>query len=106
MAYLVWAKKEKLLLKVQEGTGDNLLRADIRNGFVDYVLWSTFRPECLDLDEELPLESVDGGMVMFKKPLQEGNFIRLSLPAAFEQAFGRPYNADACVMLWKERDAT
>jgi len=77
MAYLVWARKEKLLLKVQEGTGDNLSREDIENGFVDYVLWSTFRPQCLDLDQELPMEAIDGGMVMFEELLPKDHFVPL-----------------------------
>lgn len=33
---------------------------------VDYVLWSTFRPECLDIDQELEMECLDSGMVLSK----------------------------------------
>ena len=54
MAYVAWIKSKKLLLKVQEGIGDNLLHEDIQRGYVDYILWSTFRPDYLDTDEELP----------------------------------------------------
>ena len=50
-ALLAWLKDEKVFLKVQSGTGDNLLEEDIREGFTDYCLWSTFRPECIDFDE-------------------------------------------------------
>ena len=44
MAVLIWIKSKKAFLKIQEGIGDNLLKEDKDNGFVDYVLWSTFRP--------------------------------------------------------------
>ena len=50
-AILAWVKSAKAFLKVQAGSGDNLLEEDIREGFTDYCLWSTFRPECIDTDE-------------------------------------------------------
>ena len=50
-AILAWVKSAKAFLKVQAGTGDNLLEEDLREGFTDYCLWSTFRPECIDFDE-------------------------------------------------------
>ncbi len=40
-AILAWLKSKKTFLKVQSGTGDNLLKEDIREGYVDYCLWST-----------------------------------------------------------------
>ena len=55
-ALLAWLKDEKVFLKVQAGTGDNLLEEDIREGFTDYCLWSTFRPESIDIDGELDME--------------------------------------------------
>ena len=55
-AILAWVKSAKAFLKVQAGTGDNLLEEDIREGFTDYCLWSTFRPESIDTDGgSLPL---------------------------------------------------
>ena len=55
-AILAWVKSAKAFLKVQAATGDNLLDCDIREGFTDYCLWSTFRPECIDIDGgSLPL---------------------------------------------------
>lgn len=35
-ALLAWLKDEKVFLKVQSGTGDNLLEEDIREGVTDY----------------------------------------------------------------------
>ena len=65
-ALLAWLKDEKVFLKVQSGTGDNLLEEDIREGFTDYCLWSTFRPECIDTDGELDMKCLDSGMVTGK----------------------------------------
>ncbi len=53
-------------LKIQPGTGDNLSPKDIAEGYTDYVIWNRFRPECLDIDGELPMECVDSGIVLLK----------------------------------------
>lgn len=50
-----------IFLKIQPGTGDNLSPKDIAAGFTDYVIWSRFKAECLDIDGELPMECVDSG---------------------------------------------
>lgn len=66
-AILAWLKNEKVFLKVQSGTGDNLQDEDIQKGFVDYCLWSTFKPKCIDIDGELNMECLDSGMVLLKE---------------------------------------
>ena len=66
-AILAWVKSAKAFLKVQAGTGDNLLEEDIREGSIDYCLGSTFRPECIDTDGELDMECLDSGMVLSGK---------------------------------------
>ena len=104
MAYVAWIKSKKLLLKVQEGTGDNLLHEDIQRGYVDYVLWSTFRPDYLDTDEELPLFCVESGMALYTYELLADSFIQDTLPAAYEQAVESPYQASDCELLWTECD--
>ena len=104
MAYVAWIKSKKLLLKVQEGTGDNLLHEDIQRGYVDYVLWSTFRPDYLDVDEELTFSCIESGMALYKHELTVDTFIQDSLPDAYEQAVERPYLASDCELLWTESD--
>lgn len=66
-AILAWVKSAKAFLKVQAGTGDNLLEEDFREGLTDYCLWSTFRPESIDTDGELDMECLDSGMVLFRE---------------------------------------
>lgn len=51
-------------LKIRPGTGDNLSPEDIAAGFTDYVIWNRFKPTCLDIDGELPMECTDSGMVL------------------------------------------
>ena len=104
MAYVAWIKSKKLLLKVQEGTGDNLLHEDIQRGYVDYVLWSTFQPDYLDIDEELTFSCIDSGMALYKQELIVDTFIQDTLPAAYEQAVEKPYLASDCELLWTEND--
>lgn len=41
-------------------------RDDIAEGYTDYVIWNRFRPECLDIDGDLPMECVDSGMLLLK----------------------------------------
>lgn len=84
MALLAWERQRKVFLKIQEGTGDNLLHEDRAAGYVDYVLWSTFEADDLDLDGELTMNCIDGGMVMTREPTTAAE----SLTACCRDAFG------------------
>lgn len=73
-------------LKIQPGTGNNLSPKDIAEGYTDYVIWNRFRPECLDIDGELPMECVDSGIVLLKgDPRSEPG---MTLADILEQAYG------------------
>ena len=84
MAVLLWVRSKKLFLKIQEGTGDALSVEDVANGFSYYVLWSTFRPTELDIDEELEFDCVDSGMMMYKSDVAVGD----TIADCYKQAFG------------------
>lgn len=56
------------LIKISEGTGDNLLREDIADGYVDYVNWDSYIVFLAD-DPEFIEE--DGGMVLSRKSVRE-----------------------------------
>lgn len=99
-AVLTWVKSKKMFLKIQEGTGDNLSREDINSGMKDYVLWSTFRPEYIDLDEELEMKLLDGGMLMFEKLTTAD----ASIPGCYEQAFDIPYDCNDVIVLMHDED--
>ena len=98
MAVLTWIKSRKVFLKIQEGTGDNLLREDRAAGYVDYVLWSVFRPAEIDLDGELELECLESGMVCGKEDMTA----RRSIPDCYLYAFGAPYEHDDVVELLED----
>ena len=97
-ALLAWLKDEKVFLKVQAGTGDNLLEEDIREGFTDYCLWSTFRPESIDTDGELDMECLDSGMVLFRENCTPGE----ALESSYRQAFGTDFDKDDCIVILSE----
>ena len=97
-AILAWVKSAKAFLKVQAGTGDNLLEEDIREGFIDYCLWSTFRPESIDIDGELDMECLDSGMVLFRESCTP----RLALESSYRQAFGADFDKDDCFVILSE----
>ena len=92
-ASLSWVKSAKAFLKIQAGTGDNLLEEDIREGFTDYCLWSTFRPECID-----NMECLDAGMFLFKEYYDA----KMALEACYQQAFEKDYDKDDVVVLMEE----
>ena len=97
-ATLSWIKSQNAFLKVQAGTGDNLLEGDIREGFTDYCLWSTFRPECIDIDGELDMECLDSGMVLFRESCTPG----AALESSYRQAFGTDFDKDDCIVILSE----
>ena len=84
-AILAWVKSAKAFLKVQAGTGDNLLEEDIREGFTEYCLWSTFRPECIDTDGEIDMECLDSGMVLFRENYTPGEALESSYRQGLRQ---------------------
>lgn len=97
-AILAWVKSAKTFLKVQAGTGDNLLEEDIREGFTDYCLWSTFRPESIDTDGEFDIECLDSGMVLFWENCTPGE----ALESSCRQAFGTAFDENDCIVILSE----
>ena len=95
-AILAWLKSKKTFLKVQSGTGDNLLREDIREGYVDYCLWSIFRPDCIDTDGELDMICLDSGMFLFKDYPDAMTALRACYTQAFDDAYDE---SDVTVLL-------
>ena len=97
-ASLSWIKSKQVFLKIQAGTGDNLQQEDIQKGFVDYCLWSTFKPECIDIDGELDMECIDSGMVLSKEYFTP----KTALEPCYCEAFGQNYNEGDIVVLIEE----
>lgn len=66
MTLYIPPKKEFLF--ISEGTGDNLLPEDMREGYVDYVNIDRY---VFTGDIDSPFVEVDGGMMLLKKPYQD-----------------------------------
>ena len=62
---LIITKDTEKLITIQEGSGDNLDKQDIEDGFVDYVLTSIYRVE----GEDLILE--DSGQMLSMTPIED-----------------------------------
>lgn len=56
--------EERQVIRIAEGSGDNLLQEDIENGYVDYIYYAQH-----ELRVDMP--EVDGGMVLLEKPLRD-----------------------------------
>ena len=61
---MLFFPEESVYLFCSAGTGDNLLPEDVKDGYVDYVDWTSYRvtADC----GEPAFEEIDGGMLMSK----------------------------------------
>lgn len=60
----IYVSSKKQIIRIAEGSGDNLTDDDIEHGYVDYIYY-----EIHQLEQELP--EVDGGMIMLTELFQE-----------------------------------
>ena len=65
---LIW-NKEIGFIKICEGTGDNLLREDIAEGYVDYMMIDGYSYNGSDLVEDYDI--VEGGQAMLTEYYQD-----------------------------------
>ena len=100
MAILTWVKSQQVFLKIQEGSGDALSSEDLSDGMVDYVLWNTFRPDDIGLDDALDMDLIDGGMLMFPSEITA----LAALPECYLAAFDKSYNKDDVIVLLQRED--
>lgn len=75
----------KQIIRITEGSGDNLTDDDIANGYVDYIYYKTH-----SLEQGFP--EVDGGMIMLTELFQEKfTSTAEAIPAVLDMAFnGNP----------------
>ena len=60
----IYVPETKQIIRISEGTGDNLLDEDIDEGFVDYIYYETFNVEDT-------IEEDNGGQVMLTELFRE-----------------------------------
>lgn len=80
---LYFIPKHKDFLKIQPGTGDNLLPEDIEEGYIDYILWNRFKVDELSIDGELDTINTDSGMIMFKEDTEQDSVLKNVLKDAY-----------------------
>ena len=77
----IYVPSKKQIIRISEGSGDNLTDDDLEQGYVDYIYYETH-----SLEQDLP--EVDGGMIMLKQLFkQKYNSTKESIPAVLDMAY-------------------
>ena len=78
----IYVPEAKQIVKISEGSGDNLLDEDIEAGYVDYIYYEQYV-----MDPEM--RETDGGMVMLTELFQEKfNCTADAIPNVLDMAYG------------------
>lgn len=78
----IYVPSFKQIIRISEGSGDNLTDADIDQGYVDYIYYDSH-------SRELDLPEVDGGMIMLTELFQEKfKSTEEAIPSVLDMAFG------------------
>lgn len=78
----IYVPGEQQIIKISEGSGDNLTDDDMEQGYVDYIYY-----ECYSRESEFP--EVDGGMIMLTELFQEKfKSTAGAIPAVLDMAYG------------------
>lgn len=80
----IYVSTTRQIIRIAEGTGDNLLPEDRKEGYVDYIMYDIHI-----LDTDIP--SVDGGQLMTTQHVQE-KYKKLadSIPDVLDMEYGDP----------------
>ena len=77
----IYVPSKKQIIRIAEGSGDNLTDDDLHQGYLDYIYYETY-----SLEQDLP--EVDGGMIMLKQFFkQKYNSTKESIPAVLDMAY-------------------
>ena len=80
----IYVPGEQQIIKISEGSGDNLSEEDMDEGYVDYIYYEQY-------SREPGFPDVDGGMVMLTEMLQDTyESTEKCIPAVLDMAFGDP----------------
>lgn len=60
----VFVQDTRQIIRISEGTGDNLLPEDVEAGYVDYIYYEQY-------ELETDIQSVDGGMILLKELVRD-----------------------------------
>lgn len=78
----IYVPTMRQIIRIDEGSGDNLTDDDIAQGYVDYIYY-----EIYNVQQDLP--EVDGGMIMLTEWFQEKfESTKEAIPAVLDMAYG------------------
>lgn len=78
----IYVQTKKQIIRIDEGSGDNLTDDDIAQGYVDYIYYEVY-----NVQQDLP--EVDGGMIMLTEWFQEKfESTKEAIPAVLDMAYG------------------
>ena len=81
-AIFIYVQTKKQIIRIDEGSGDNLTDDDIEQGYVDYIYYEVY-----NVQQDFP--ETDGGMIMLKEPFQEKfKSTKEAIPAVLDMAYG------------------
>ena len=77
----IYVPSKKQIIRIAEGSGDNLTNDGMEQGYVDYIYYETH-----SLEQDIP--EVDGGMILLKQLFkQKYNSTKESIPAILDMAY-------------------
>ena len=78
----IYVEAMRQIIRIGEGSGDNLTNDDINQGYVDYIYYDTY-----NVQQDLP--EVDGGMIMLTELFQDKfKSTKDAIPAVLDMAYG------------------
>lgn len=87
----------KQIIRIAEGTGDNLLPEDIEEGYVDYIYYEQY-----ELSQDFP--EVDGGQVLLEEMFRDKfSCTEEALEDVLSMAYGN-YKIDYMILKGKENE--
>ena len=77
----IYVPSKKQIIRITEGSGDNLTDDDLDQGYIDYIYYETH-----SLKQDLP--EVDGGMILLNQLFrQKYNSTKESITAVLDMAY-------------------
>ena len=78
----IYVQAMKQIIRIAEGSGDNLTDDDISQGYVDYIYYEVY-----NVQQDLP--EVDGGTIMLTEWFQEKfESTKEAIPTVLDMAYG------------------
>lgn len=81
----IYVQAMRQIIRIDEGSGDNLTDDDIAQGYVDYIYYEVY-----NVQQDFP--EVDGGMIMLTELFQEKfKSTKDAIPAVLDMAYGNAH---------------